>query len=176
MKNIAAVMFSTPWWVFPLLGYLIVLGIQSRRTRIVSLYKLFVLPVIFLVISFYTLMVVTPDYIVISCWLAAMIAGSACGFFQLVRTNIQVDAKRSLIQIPGSWSNLIIMLLIFSSRYYFGYDLAVNPHHYDLIEYRIIRFAISGLLTGYLQGKLLGYLYHFKNATELRANSAIGEK
>ncbi len=167
MKTIAGAIFNTPWWVFPLLGYLIVLGIQSLRTRTVSIYKLFVMPVIFLGISFYTLLAATPDYIVISCWIAAMVLGGAFGFFQLVHTNIQVDARRFLIQIPGSGSNLIVMLLIFSSRYYFGYDLAVNPQHNDVIEYKIIRFAISGLLTGYLQGKLLGYLYHYKKASEL---------
>jgi len=104
---------------------------------------------------------IAPNYIVINCWMAVRVVGSAFGFFQLVRMNIQVDAKQFFIQIPGSWSNLVVILLIFSSRYYFGYDLAVNPQHNDLLDYKSIRFASSGLLTGYLQGKLLGYFYCF---------------
>ena len=55
------------------------------------------------------------------------------------------------------------MLLIFSLKYFVGYDLAVNPHHAELIESRLSMFAVSGLLTGFLQGKLIGCLYHFKN-------------
>jgi hypothetical protein len=79
------------------------------------------------------------------------------------RLDIKVDTKHFLIQLPGSWSNLIIMLLIFSLKYFFGYDLAVNPHHAELMEYKLSMFAVSGLLTGFLQGRLIGYLYHFKN-------------
>jgi hypothetical protein len=172
MKNIADAIVHTPWWVFPLLGYLIVIGIQSRRTRIVSIYKLFVIPVIFLVISLIALVSAMPDFIVLSCWLAAILAGSAIGFFQLAHMEIKVDVPGRLIQIPGSWSNLVVMLLIFASRYYFGYDMAVNPAHNDLLEYKIIRTVSSGLLTGYLQGKLLGYLYHFKK--EARSSIQAG--
>ena len=162
MNNIAEAILRTPWWVFPLLGYIIMIVIQSRRTRIVSLYKLFVMPVIFLAISLIALVSANPDFIVIGCWLAAIMAGSAIGFFQLARMEILVDVPSRLIQIPGSWSSQVVMLLIFALRYYFGYDLAVHPDHNDRLEYKIIRFVSSGVLTGYLQGKLMGYLYHYK--------------
>ena len=33
MKNIIGAILNTPWWVFPLLGYLMMLGIQSLQTR-----------------------------------------------------------------------------------------------------------------------------------------------
>ena len=62
-----------------------------------------------------------PDFVVLSCWLAAIFAGSAIGFYQLASMEIQIN---------------------------------------DLLEYKIIRTVSSGLLTGYLQGKLQGYLYH----------------
>ena len=61
-----------------------------------------------------------------------------------------MGAELNGIQVPGRWSNLAIMLLIFSSRYYFGYDLAVNPQHQELLDYQIIRFASSEGLTGIL--------------------------
>ena len=105
MNNIAEAILRTPWWVFPLLGYIIMIVIQSRRTRIVSLYKLFVMPVIFLAISLIALVSANPDFIVIGCWLAAIMAGSAIGFFQLARMEILVDVPSRLIQIPGSWSS-----------------------------------------------------------------------
>lgn len=164
MKDIAEAVIRTPWWVFPLLGYLLVAGLKSRRTRIVSIHRLFVIPVIFLAMSLNTLISAKPNDQVIVCWLAAITAGGAIGFFQVYRADIRVDGELQRIQVPGSWSNLVIMLLIFSSRYYFGYDLAVNPQHQELLDYQIIKFASSGVLTGFLQGKLLGYLYHIKKA------------
>ena len=167
MKNIAEAVIRTPWWVFPLLGYLLVAGLKSRQTRIVSIHRLFVIPLIFLAMSLYTLISAKPNDFVIVCWLVAITVGGAIGFFQVNRADIRVDAALQRIQVPGSWSNLTVMLLIFSLRYYFGYDLAVNPQHQELLDYQIIRFASLGVLTGFLQGKLLGYLYHFKKAEKL---------
>lgn len=172
MKNIIGAILNTPWWVFPLLGYLIILGIQALQTRIVSLYKIFAIPLVFLCFSIYTLLTTAIDYIVISSWTATILLGSVAGFYQLTRLDVKVDTKHFLIQLPGSWSTLIVMLLIFSLKYFFGYDLAVNPHHAELMEYKLSMFAVSGLLTGFLQGRLIGYLYRFKNG----ANFNLGTK
>ncbi|HWR06695.1 hypothetical protein, partial [Sporomusa sp.] len=110
------------------------------------------------------------DYIIIGSWATTILLGSAVSFYQLIRLDVKVDKKQFLIQLPGSWSTLIVMLLIFSSKYYFSYDLAINPHHAELTEYKLSMIAVSGLLTGFLQGRLVGYLYHFKNS----ANSNLG--
>jgi len=34
---------------------------------------------------------------------------------------IMADKKKSLVKVPGSWSTLIVVLLIFAVKWYFGY-------------------------------------------------------
>ena len=44
-------LIHTPWWVYLLLAYLIFIGIKARKPSTVSIYKLAILPVVFLSLS-----------------------------------------------------------------------------------------------------------------------------
>ena len=93
MKNIIEIILNTPWWVLPLLGYLIMLGIQALQTRIVSLYKIFAVPLVFLCFSIYTIITATIDYIAIGSFVTTILLGSVTGFYQLTRLDIKVDIE-----------------------------------------------------------------------------------
>ncbi|MBP2645648.1 MAG: hypothetical protein H6Q75_1088 [Firmicutes bacterium] len=162
MDNITEAVIHTPWWVFILLGYLILVGISALQTRIIPLYKIFTIPLLFIFWAVYTLLHTTSDNTVIISWATTLLLGGLAGFYHIFRLDIKVDRKNFCIQIPGSWHTLVIMQLIFSSKYYFSYDQAVHPQHAKLLIYMLCMFSIGGLLTGFLQGRLIGYLYHYK--------------
>lgn len=170
MQTIIEALMHTPWWVFLLLGYLLIVGIQALQTRVISLYKIVIGPIIFSGLSIYTLLTASAEYIAIGGWTAAILLGSATGFWQTNRLAIKVDRKHFLLQIPGSWSTLIIMLIIFSVKYYTGYSLARNPALAQEIHFTLSLLSISGLCTGLFLGKLIAYLRHF-----FRSNILSGE-
>ncbi len=118
----------TPWWVYLLLVYLITVGLKASKARVIPFWKIFVLPTIFLFMSIQNLMTIESiEYLSIGSLIVAMIVGSLFGWWQVKRLDIKIDKKYSLIQIPGSWDTLLVILIVFSAKYYFGYEKTTNP-------------------------------------------------
>jgi fucose 4-O-acetylase-like acetyltransferase len=160
MTSLWDTLLSTPWWVYVLFIYLVLIGIKSSKTRVVSLRKLFFVPAIFLVLSAHTLLTtfnITP--ITVGAWALALAIGVVLGFLQIARLNVAVDRAHKLVKVPGSWTTLVIILIIFFSKYYFGYALAVHPDYTNNTHFELTMLAISGLFSGALVGRLVCYLY-----------------
>lgn len=154
----------TPWWVYLLLIYLITAGLKATKPRVIPFWQVFALPIIFLAISIQSLMTLENiEYISIGSWIAAMSVGSLFGWWQVKRLDIKIDKKSSLIHIPGSWDTLIVILIIFIGKYYFGYEKAVNPLLLAQLKFKISMLVLSGVCTGLLLGRLFGYMSHYKD-------------
>ncbi|AIF53155.1 DUF6622 family protein [Pelosinus sp. UFO1] len=156
----------TPWWVYLLLIYLIAVGIKSSKVRIIPFWKVFVLPTIFLFISIQTLMTIKIEYVSIASWIVGMLVGSLLGWWQVKRLDIKIDKKRSLIQIPGSWDTLLVMLIVFIAKYYVGYEQATNPVLVAQLKFKVSMLVLSGVCTGLFLGRLFCYLGHYKDGKE----------
>lgn len=167
MEVIWQTVIHTPWWVYLLLVYLIIVGLKASKSRIIPFWKLFVLPTIFLSISIQNLTTIENiEYLSISSWIVAMLVGSLLGWWQVKRLDIKIDKKSSLIQIPGSWDTLLVMLIIFVAKYYFGYEKATNPVLVAQLNFKVSMLALSGVCTGLFLGRLLGYMSHYKDDTD----------
>jgi hypothetical protein len=157
----------TPWWVYLLLVYLIIVGLKASKSRIIPFWKIFVLPTIFLSISIQNLTTIENiEYLSISSWIVAMLVGSLFGWWQVKRLDIKIDKKSSLIQIPGSWDTLLVILIIFVAKYYFGYEKATNPVLVAQLNFKVSMLVLSGMCTGLFLGRLLGYMSHYKDDTD----------
>jgi hypothetical protein len=157
----------TPWWVYVLLGYLIAVGIKASKERVIPFWKIFVLPTIFLSISIQNLTTIENiEYLSIGSWIVAMLVGSLFGWWQVKRLDIKIDKKCLLIQIPGSWDTLLVILIIFIAKYYFGYEKATNPVLVAQLKFKISMLVLSGVCTGLFLGRLFGYMSHYKDDTE----------
>lgn len=167
MGAILQAAIHTPWWVYVLLGYLIAVGIKASKKRIIPFWKIFVLPTIFLSISIQNLTTIENiEYLSIGSWIVAMLVGSLFGWWQVKRLNIKIDKKCLLIQIPGSWDTLLVILIIFIAKYYFGYEKATNPVLVAQLKFKISMLVLSGVCTGLFLGKLFGYMSHYKDDIE----------
>lgn len=168
MGEIWQIAIHTPWWVYVLLGYLIAVGVKASKVRIIPFWKVFVLPTIFLFMSIQTLATMeTIDYLNTSSWIAAMLVGSLLGWWQVKCLDIKIDKKHSLIQIPGSWDTLLLILIIFIAKYYFGYEQATNPVLAVQLNFKVSMLVLSGVCTGLFLGRLFCYMNHYKNDTEI---------
>jgi hypothetical protein len=173
METIKLILSSTPTWVYILLAYLIFIGIKSSKTNVVSIIKLAVIPIIFSVMSVETL---TSSFnlsdLTVGIWAISIIVGAAIGFIQIYRLKLKVDRKNLLIKVPGTWSTLILVLIIFASKYYFGMELAMDPNfaHQSIFEFTML--AISGLFTGMFVGKLLCFIYRMKTNKSVNLKKA----
>lgn len=155
--------FGAPWWVYLLLAYLVIIGLKALKTHIIPLQKLFILPLIFSVLSISSLVTdLTLSSLSIGAWTVTSLIGAFIGWDFVKRLEIKVDKKQHLIEIQGTWSPLAIMLIIFASKYYFGYQLAVKPFLSEDVAFQLGRVCISGLCMGLLLGRLLCFLNRFR--------------
>lgn len=158
MNNIHHIFLGTPWWVYCLLAYLIFTGVKAKGPATIPVKKLFVFPAIFIIWSICSLVskVDTSNVLLILIWIAFVIVGHLIGL-RITRTaNVQVDRINDRITIPGSgWAMLLVLMGIFSIKYYFGYSYATNPT--AKVYLLPIDLGFSGLVTGIFLGRAWGY-------------------
>ena len=155
---------QTPWWVYLLFFYLFSIGIRASKTNIVHLYKLFFIPLVFVFFSIHTLVsTVTIDIFTLTTWFCAILIGSVLGWFQLSKYKLIIDKKNKLIQMPGTWTTLIFILIVLTMKYYFSYELAVDPTLAEHTEFEIAMLSTLSVFTGLFIGKLLYVIHCFSS-------------
>lgn len=158
LTTIINAVIQTPWWVYLVFIYLIQVGIRSSKGGTVSMTKLAILPILFIVMSIHTLIASFQlSGIVISVWLCSIILGVWIGWQLVCRQKIQVDKTHWLIKLPGTWLTLILVMIIFISKYYFGYQLSADPRLMHQHGFEFSMLAVSGLCTGMFAGRVLLY-------------------
>jgi hypothetical protein len=128
MQTFLEALKGTPWWAFALFAYLLVVGIRSSKTSAISLKRLSILPILFIFGSLYGLIALNGLCLIkIGMWMLAVLLGVGLGWFLTFRIAVKVDRTAGLIHVPGSWLTLILILLIFATKYFAGYAVL---HHY----------------------------------------------
>lgn len=161
---------GTPTWVYALFCYLTYLGIKSTERRVVPFKQVFILPIVFTLWSFHTLVTKFPLTVyTTTLWSFSILAGYYLGWHLNRSCSIQADKIKRLIALPGSLTPLISFLVIFAAKYYFGYTFATDPESAHSILYYGTYIALSGGVTGTFIGKLLSFYHKYKFAkhTEL---------
>jgi len=169
---ISQIISGTPTWVYIIFVVLILLGIKASKTSVVPIQKLCILPILFTYMSVHTLLVsFAINTISVSTWIVATLIGVALGWMQVASYQLKVDKAHWLVKVPGTWSVLIFILLIFVTKYYFGYELAADPQLKQHLAFELLMLLVSGGLTGLFIGKLGCFLYRLytEEQTDLSA-------
>jgi len=152
MDTIWNIVEATPWWVWALFIYLLFKGYKATRNQTTHLYRLMITPIIFVVLSLHTLVTLPLDFMKVLSYIIATLVGVSFGFWQISRLFLQVDKKRKLIHTPGSWTPFILIFLVFGSKYYFGYSLALDPqlstHAFFVFPLLLVSGACAGMFIG----------------------------
>lgn len=155
-------LINTPVWVFILFAYLIFIGYKSSKTRVVSLKKLFIAPIVFTLMSIHSMIhELQGDYWMALVWLLGMVIGASLGWLQVHRLKPQVDKQHWLVHTQGSWVTMILVILIFGYKYYLGYITAVQPDIITHTGFLWSSLIIIGAITGMFVGRLLYYIRCF---------------
>lgn len=162
MTHIWEIALQTPWWVYALFVYLMYVGVKASRPSELPLKVLFIIPIIFTYMSVHTLLVsFKVDGSSVSIWATSILVGTFLGYLQIFRVKLTVDREKGLIRVPGTWSTLIIIFIIFATKYYFGYELAVDPALASNTIFEFTALGVSGLCTGMFIGRLICYLHRY---------------
>lgn len=155
MNQFLEIVRGTPIWVWALFGYLLFRGVRALKPREVSVKNLYMLPMIFMTLGIYRLAkrIQAPYDILI--WAAALFFGILFGWLLVSRISIKSDKQKKIISLPGGPGLLVMVLIFFSIKYFFGYRYKTTPDAESLLWLHICNFLASGLITGIVLGRIL---------------------
>lgn len=160
-ETIKAFLFGTPWWVYLLFFYLIKQGIAAMQTRTVSLKRLVILPIVLSVWSVIDLVKfspVTPGLFLV--FVLGVGLGMWGGWLLVCNQRITwVNRAEHTVEISGNYSTLIVLLVVFGAKYFFGAAMSENPHWLHELLPLYVLFFISAIIVGVLFGRLANYAY-----------------
>lgn len=147
-----SVLTNTPIWVWGILAYIVFVGIQATKERIVSIPKLFIIPVILITIRY---QVFLSEHALL--FGLSICVGAGLGFWITAKKPGVILKDINSVKLPGSYVTLVMLLSFFLLKYAFGYLNSVqNP---IALEYASIEVFVSALLTGSFLGRGIYYLY-----------------
>ena len=165
MPPIATIIANTPAWVWALLAFLLFMGIRALRTSTAPLWRIAIMPTIFFswgIVSLYGLHGIGMTRLLP--WMAALIAGILIGSLIASMQPIRADKVRHLVQVPGGPLTLILILLIFATKYAFGFLHATRPTLFAEPRFWVSEIAISGVLAGMFVGRFVGLWRRYRAA------------
>ena len=160
METLINALQGTPWWVYVVFAYLVMIGIKAMKPQMVSVNKMFIIPLIFIALSIYGLIVGFRGWPDLFFWAIALVAGFFVGG-RLAPEKFRADRKKLLAYIPGSPVILILILAIFAVKYFFGYYSATHEVG-DAMH--VAQIIASGAVTGIFVGRTRAFLLQFSKA------------
>jgi len=145
---------QVPGWVWLVLGYGLWVGFKAFGRRKVSLAMAGLLPLVFFALGLSSLVGLVGAAPVLGLvWLLAVAAGAALGWYFLSQEPLEIHRGRGTVVVPGTWTILVLFLVIFTTKFAYGYVSATNPAAAGAPAFLLAVFGLSGLSTGIVTGR-----------------------
>ena len=153
MHQYWAIISNTPLWVWSLFVFLAYIGVNATFKRTRALPSLFVLPIVFMCFKIKNI----PST-QLTMLFSGITIGIIVGWLSALYTPIKIIKEWRAVEIPGSYTPLVLMMLFFAFKYYFA---VVQSRCGCLDQYLWLDSFLSGLVPGYFLGRSLVYTWRF---------------
>jgi uncharacterized protein DUF6622 len=169
MQFVIGVLTHTPVWVFVLFAYLVWQGIRSMQPRTQSIWRLLIVPAIFIVwglsrIGFRQDGGAWP----LLAWLIGALLLAPLAFFTGPRL-LAIDRSKGLVTRAGGPIPLIRNMTVFALQYAVAVLAALHLDSHSAGA--IIGRAVSGATAGYFVGWAVALLRQYRNAGKTASGS-----
>lgn len=147
---------NTPWWIYVLFIVLVRFGFIATKPRLVPIKALIFLPsilIIFSLLSVYPIVGVNGTNLLI--WAGTILAGIAVGWFQYFCWRIKAVKEKQTLYLPGTWGLLITILIIFTLKCYFDFEISLDSASFLNAKYQYWLIMTYGFFTGLFIGRLI---------------------
>jgi hypothetical protein len=146
----------TPPWVWVVFAKLVAIGLWQVRSRLMSLTRVTVLPVVMATLSLLGVAnAFGPSPVAFAAWAGGI--GLALAFGRglvAVRGAVWLPASAQL-SVPGSWLPLALILALFSIKYGAGASLAMHPALAADATFAAVCSGAYGLFSGLFAARAL---------------------
>lgn len=151
------IILHTPVWVYFLLIALLYLGYMQTKTRNISVFRLFMLPV---VLGCFSLFGVFSGFdfqvMAIAAWFSGVVlAFLFVGLFKL-SFNSTYDSFKNQYTVSGSWVPMMLILVMFFARYTVTVCLMLNTY----LAWNNFFVSIVSLFYGFVSGIFMARAWH----------------
>jgi hypothetical protein len=167
MPYVFGVLTHTPPWVFLLFAYLVWQGIRALQPRTQSIWRLMIVPLIFIVWGLSRIGLRHDNQWPLLAWLAAAAVMAPLAFLTGPRL-LAVDRGKGLVTRAGSALPLIRNVTVFALQYGVAVIAALQLDGHSAVS--IVGRAISGATAGYFLGWAVALLRSYWSAGENSAN------
>lgn len=155
---------GTPWWVYAMFVFFVYRAIQALKPQVLSIKKIFILPLVFFIWAVYSLIKNYHDFGDLAIWLFCLIVGGLIGWNLAQGIRIKADKKKLLMRVPGNSLILVLILFIFAVKYFIGYYCATHPQAHENSLIHFTSLVISSLITGVFLGRISMLMKKFAKA------------
>jgi hypothetical protein len=166
------ILTRTPLYVWTILAFLILRGVLAMRTRDIALNKLFIIPIVMLVLSLQDIAAkfgMTGLPIVM--WTLAAGATTAL-MWQFCAPRVTPAATPGRVIVRGSRLPLALLLAIFVTKYVATVVVAVQPHLRQDTLFMVAVCALFGVFNGYFLGHMARDLRAYRGFSAPRGLAA----
>ncbi len=141
------ILSEIPIFVWPLFALLLVRGLRARKTDMVPLAVLLVLPAVFFTWSVFSFLSSDPTSIFLRIFCLSI--GFFMGYLHMQKLKLRFDKQKRRIEVPGSWIPLILSMSIFTAKFAIGMIGALAPELNGLLlGLDLFATIISGIFVG----------------------------
>ncbi|MBS0603715.1 MAG: hypothetical protein JSS60_01615 [Verrucomicrobia bacterium] len=161
MDNLWQAISGAPWWVYVLFFYLMSIGIQSMKARKVPIQRIVLMPLFFLGWACYDIYgkVSLGHASLVIWWVIFLAAGTFGGVKEVRSWRLGIDRSKATLTIPPNYSTIVLIVLIFVLKFFWGYYYATHssvPYGIYLAD-----TISSSIVTGFFVGRGGFFIYRY---------------
>ncbi len=155
-----------PVFIWPLFVMLLLGGLKARKTSMVPLFLLLLIPSIFFIWSFFSFFgKYGSDFVSIFLWILCLGIGLLIGFSYMQKLKLRFDKQKKRVEMPGSWLPLILSMLIFTSKFSIGIIGSISPHLSKSTLFLTLELFAT-IILGIFVGRGIGCLVRYRAASD----------
>jgi hypothetical protein len=137
----------TPIWVFGLFIGLVFLGYTQTKTRLLSVQRLIIFPIVMLSLS--ALGIASSfgvHFLSFTLWLCGIAVAFTINHWIASPRGAHYISAEQVFSLPGSWLPMVLIMVIFFTKYLVGVLLALHPetiHQHSFVVSACLLFGLS---------------------------------
>jgi hypothetical protein len=100
----------------------------------------------------------------IGLWVVGCVMGIFLGYQHVKNRSIKADHNQQLIELPGDWSMLCLIIVIFGFEFFVHYSIAAQWAMASTQLFKSLCLIILGVIAGMSVGRTLNYFYKYRTS------------